>query len=194
MPVLRASRSALLAMVFFTGAANGTSMNPTATWGGTSMPLVDNSVGTGGYINAGASIGDFNIFGLANPPSGAANLVLNWTGANQVIAALISFSGANQTGGTTTFYGATGFTANTGNTATATITGPSTAGDISVAGYMCDQGFSGGQGNNDINFDSGGTFWGVAANWANVGASPTLTYSRATSQNWTAGAIAVKHF
>jgi len=79
---------------------NQTGTTPTATWNGVSMTLIGNIWTTG---NGGCAL-----FGLVAPATGNQNLVVTWTGGNSsnIAMSAYTYSGANQTGGTTTFAGA----------------------------------------------------------------------------------------
>lgn len=103
----------------------------TVTWdsGGTnqSMTLIEKLVNSGG---TGCAI----LFGLVAPTSGEKKVLVSW--ANTVtdnFFAAISFTGVNQTGGTTTFYNAT--SAQNSSTAGFTLTVTSAATDAAACAW-----------------------------------------------------------
>lgn len=113
------NRALLCYFVKNSGTATGSTI--TATWGGTNIPVI-------------ASDGDSAFLGLVNPASGTPSLVMSFSGGGTIYAYVISVTGADQTGGTTTFYGF-----NTANATSTSLTVPvtiNTAGDMAVAGYI----------------------------------------------------------
>jgi hypothetical protein len=95
----------------------------TMTWNGVSMTQI------GTAINNGAII--LYLFGLVNPASGNHPLVLSWASAVNIFLDLngTSFTGCNQTGGTTTFVNFSSLTGS-GNPTTLSVTTP--ANDLAV--------------------------------------------------------------
>lgn len=69
---------------------NSLTPNPTATWNGTSVPLIVNNYDSGS--NFGSAV-----FALANPASGTNALVITGTGAAEIHAIGVSFTGVDQT-------------------------------------------------------------------------------------------------
>ncbi len=112
----------LVVAVVFVGAAAGTSSGVTATWNGVSMTQLA-TVGNGG---------DIFLFGLRAPDTGAHDLVLAWTGANQPSAVLLSCVGVDQTSDALAFPTAHRVTA-TGSASPNSIAVTNASGNIAFA-------------------------------------------------------------
>lgn len=123
-----ATANALVVIAGFVGAVQGTSSAFSATWNGVAMTLI-------GSMTAGGGSGDFAVFGLRNPATGLHDLVVNWTGANQCFAALVSFIGATTTSDAAAFKN---FTTSTGATSPASVTVTNASGDMGVSGHLTD--------------------------------------------------------
>ena len=105
---------------------------PTATWNGVSAPLIGTLIGSSGFCYLG-------LFGLVNPASGAQTLALSWTTATTGMAVCgASFSGVNQTGGTTTFANP-GNNSNFGSVTTLSRTQPTASGNMTLGGVALGQ-------------------------------------------------------
>lgn len=117
------TNGALLGLIF-AGDGTITSLSVSSfTWNAVSMtPLVNNG-------DAGA--GTVNLFGLQGPASGSHSMSATWTGAQTVALAFLSFNGADQTGGTTTFYNATS-SIGTGSQSTRTAAQSTHSGDATA--------------------------------------------------------------
>jgi hypothetical protein len=77
------------------------------------------------------------LWGLVNPASGNLTLQMAWTTGCNVAVGAVSFTGVDQTGGTTTFKAAT---PTLGTSASQSITISSTTGNYTVANMGCDDG------------------------------------------------------
>lgn len=77
-------------------------------------------------------------YGLVAPTAGAKTLTASWTGARACVMGAISFTGVDQTGGTTSFPNGVGTVTTSNVTGTVTIT--SAVGDMTVASHMDDGG------------------------------------------------------
>jgi hypothetical protein len=137
------------------------------TVGGSAPVLHWDSAGTNQLMTLlGTGVADgtsahYYLFGLVAPTSGAKNLLVSWTGTVQSLVDAVSFTGVNQTGGTTSFphyNSATG----TGTTATVVIT--SATGNF-VVGIFGD------------NFDGVGTTGQTQLYSDNTGISSSGNYS-----------------
>ena len=154
-----------------------TSSGMAVTWNGVSMTLI-------GSTDNGSN-SHIYLFGLVNPASGSHTLSASWTGtANSVAINGTSFTGCNQTGGTTTF---TGYATSLGSTLPAggTVTSASGNGAIAicVASTFCTTS-SGTELFVDTANTGGGAIYSVATN-------PTLSFS--TSGSWVYGSISIAH-
>lgn len=96
----------------------------TATWNGTSVPLI----GTASFVTAGQAV---YLFGLPAAASGNHTISFAWVGGTVSAVSIngTSFSGCNQTGGVTTFPNAASLTGTTG-APSQSLTNPT--GDIAV--------------------------------------------------------------
>lgn len=118
------------------------------------------------------------LFGLVNPNVGANTLALTWTNNVRFSSDVLSFTGVDQTGGTTTFKNANSNAVSTANISVA-VTSPS--GDFAVAGFAT---FAGG-------FSTGGV--GTEVYFNNLSLSSAMRYttgigSTTLQQNSTAAA------
>jgi len=172
------SHRALLAFLFFAGNNAGAASSPALTWNGTSMT----SIG-GPFSNS--TVGDIYIFGLVNPASGANTFNATWTGNAQGGIAAISVTGADQTGGATTFHNVTSAAA----TGVPTVTSTVPAGEIVAAGFISSNNFST-QGNTDIGHNNTNGLWAIAANYTTSTGSQSLLYN--PSGNYAAASACIK--
>lgn len=131
--------------------------------------------------------GDIYLFGLTNPSVGTHNLVINWTGANQVVVSEQSVVGADQTGGATTFHNVA---SNTGNTSPNSVAITAGAGEMIFAAHVIDGNFAAQGGGTDIGHNNGGNVDSAAANYDT--GSDTLTYSSGGAGNWASIGCAIK--
>src|SRR4029077_3404373 len=102
----------------------------TVTWNGTET--LTQIVGATASQSV-ATVSSVVLFGLVNPTSGKKSLVASWTGTQQGYIGSISFTGADQTGGATTFPNGAGNSNSRAATATATVTITSNANNAIVA-------------------------------------------------------------
>src|SRR5262245_28600062 len=82
------------------------------------------------------------LWGLVNPTSGNKTLTVTWSSTSQTAGAIlgISFTGADQTGGTTTFANATTATDFSGASTTSSVTVSSAVGNLVVAQHLLNTG------------------------------------------------------
>lgn len=113
---------------------NATDVSPVAVWDSGA------SNQTMGSITSLTCVGGRFIYliGLVAPTSGNKTLKITWTGTISGYANAIAWTGANQTGGTTTFNNPQ--TASSGAVSPIAITTTGTASDASVAAVACDSG------------------------------------------------------
>jgi hypothetical protein len=158
------SNRALIALINFghTSGPNDPS-SITATWdsGGTNQAMTQLALFTPG--SSGAS----GIWGLVAPTSGNKTLAVSWTTANESYIAGISFTGVDQTGGTTSFPNAA-----TGSATSLTI--PSAVGDIGVATSCSGIVLTTPTGTSIYNDSVNGTFVNTTAEYQ-AGGSPNIT-------------------
>src|ERR1700731_2128227 len=105
------------------------------------------------------------LYGLVAPTSGAKTLRVAWTGAVPIVVDAVSYSGVDQTGGTTSF---ANFNSATGTSTSASVTVTSATGDAVVA--CGGKAVSGGTdtGNNTVVFtDTDVATFGACAGWGN---------------------------
>lgn len=121
------------------------------------------------------------LYGLVNPVSGNKTLTITWTGGTSDVAvACASYTGADQTGGTTTFNNSS---TNTGTGTTATITITTSTTDAVVAHHVNNQfGFSSANGTSIYSQSS--LTGSSAGNYEVNGATATLTATWNGSDNW----------
>lgn len=132
-------------------------------------------------LAGGTGVGYVAIFGLANPTSGAKTLSLTWTTSTQCTCAAVSFTGVDQTGGTTSFPHAASNTGTTGTTASVTIT--SATNNMVVAMHASQFQAMNSVNNTQIFLD--GTLTGnYGANRAAGAASVSMTATLAASDIW----------
>lgn len=116
------SNSAILVMLSFD--ANVSALS--ATWGAQTLTRIGTGVLNGTLRS--------EMFGGVAPTSGNQTLALAWTTASQVAAQAISVTGANQTGGTTTFAHSNTATSSASNVVSVAIT--SATGDMVAAAVV----------------------------------------------------------
>lgn len=109
------------ALVVYVGQRTGALGTISVTWNGTSMSSLGTDAANG------------QIFGLVNPASGANNLVVTFSGGGTVSIGALSVTGADQTGGSTTFHG---FTTVSGAMDPTAVTVSSANGEIAFAGFI----------------------------------------------------------
>lgn len=175
------SNGAMTCFVYFAPVA-GHPSGVTATWNGTNAPNV-------GAQNANSGQFDAYVFALINPAAGNNNFVVSFTnpGTMQVGIECISFSGADQTGGVTTFYGVQ-TTQGTSTAPTATVT--SAVGDIVVAMECTAKNVNSTDGTTIFTDNSG--LGGNGANRAAGAASVAIGATLASSGVWAEIAHAIK--
>lgn len=102
----------------------------TVTWdvGGTNQALT--LIGT---ATVPATNMNTRLYGLVNPVSGTKTLTISYSVTDSVLSCVTSYTGVNQTGGTTSF---PNFTTATGNSTTNSITITSATGDMAVATHV----------------------------------------------------------
>lgn len=165
----------------------GSPVSPTAVWdsGGTnqSMAIITQQATTG---SAQTTID----FGLVAPTSGAHTLLVSWTGSLELIMQAFAVTGADQTGGSTTFANAT--TTN-GTSAAPAITIVGSQGSMVVGAVVCcsAQGLNTLTQTNTFLVDGAGLVAGAGAR-ANGGASVTFTGALTGSDIWAMTAFEIK--
>jgi len=169
--------------MLFCGTTGGVSSGPSLAWHSNSMGLPIGSL-------SGGAAGDIYFFGQVNPDLGANDVTASWTGPNQVVIALLSVVGADQTGGATTF---TGFTSLTGTSSVATVnvTAPSTR--ISMGAFTSPNSnfTTPGAGNTDIGHVDTCNINAIAANYDTGHTNPSLSYSPSEAA-WGAMGVSIK--
>jgi hypothetical protein len=125
--VVSGSNLALVVAISFGG-------NPGAftkkNWDDTGTPQALTQIGT---ATESDNLGFVYLFGLVNPTLGAKTLALTWTNSVDFCYDAVSVTGADQTGGATTFKNVNSFIGSPPSPATISITSPS--GDMAVAGF-----------------------------------------------------------
>lgn len=104
--------------------------SPSATWAGTSAPLI--------ILETPSGVASVALFGLTAPSSGSNTFSVSWTNSAEVVCSGVSFTGVNQTGGTTSFAHSIGNGAASGVT-TETVTVTAASGDYVLAGFNMGQ-------------------------------------------------------
>lgn len=175
------SNRALVAVLLFGGGNAGAASSISVTWNGVSLSQIIGPVSNG-------TVGDIYIYGMVNPASGNHNLVVTWAGSSVGLwTSLISFTGANQTGGTTTFANAV---SNTGSGSVPTINATNGANQVAVAGFMSAANFTTtGAGTTSLGFNNVMSNWGTAANYS-TGANPGLSFNP-SGTTWAAATVSV---
>jgi hypothetical protein len=124
------------------------------------------------------------IYGLIAPASsGNKNIVISWTGNNEMHATAASFTGVNQTSIAAAFPNGTNNTAATGTTATVTPT--SATGDIATACFSQNVGNFTVTNGTTIALSNVGPNSGIASNFI-AGPTTALTATISTSARWNA--------
>ena len=100
----------------------------------------------------------------------------------------VSVVGADQAGGTTTFYGAT-FHTGTSATSSVTVTAVQ-SGDMVVAAHLSPSNYTSTQGNTDVGFDNNANEWADACN-RDMGTA-TLTYLSGGAAAFVSAGCAIK--
>lgn len=122
----------------------------------------------------------FQVWGLVNPASGNKTLTASWTNAASLSMDAMSFTGVDQTGGTTSFPNF--------NTATAISTTPSVAITSNVGDYVVATGCTTGVTINSMNNTTlhiDGAHFGFGSNYATGSAgSTTMSAVLASSIDW----------
>lgn len=168
------SNMALVVAVCFVAHAGGTSSGVSATWNGVSMT----------QLSSAANGGDIVLFGLRNPTTGSHNLVVNWTGLNQIEVGMLSVVGVDTTSDATAF--PVGHrTSNTGTPSPSTISITNASGNIAFAGYVGVVNFGTSGGGTDIGHNNTGAANSGASNYG-TSVNPTLTYTFSGGTVWAA--------
>ncbi len=109
-----------------------------ATWDGVACTLIAST-------NSGGTFGRVEVWGLSpiGAHTGNKTFSVSWTGGTSAITMVagVSFTGVNQTGGTTSFPGGTSNTGTSGSSGTfnPTVNLTVNVGDIGIAGFTTDQ-------------------------------------------------------
>lgn len=152
------------ALAIYVGQRTGTLGAVSSSYAAASM---GSPIGTDGANGA--------ILGLVNPASGTNNLVVTFAGGGTVSIAVLSVSGACQTGGATTF---TNYTTNSGTVVLQTVTIPSANGQMGFAGFIdSNTQFIAATGCTDIGHDGTGSQGEASCYQSSTGATVTLSYS-----------------
>lgn len=149
----------------------------TAKWGSQTLTRI----GTGIIVTAGATTLRAELFGGIAPTSGQQQIALTWTTSAQCEVVAFSVSGANQTGGTTTFAHTT---TNTGANTQGSIAVTSASGNMTAASWAQTGGDSfTSTSATQIFVDNGGSAMDTGANRAAGAASVTMTAAFSDSNN-----------
>lgn len=184
------SNRALVALLQFDQITGGNPTSVTCNWdtAGTNQSM------TQILAYAPASVlAPLYIFGLVAPTSGNKTISCSWsTDTNKAFIETISFTGVNQTGGSTSFPN-TGSTNNTSNTASVTVT--SNASDKAVAAYTLNSGGSiSSFSDTEMAFNNvSGIVYNAGSQYGTGASSKTLTANLNASIIWSAVAVDVMH-
>lgn len=155
--------------------------SPSVTFNGASMVQVATATLGSGFVQF--------IFGLRNPSSGTFAAIANWTNAEQIAIATISFAGVNQASNAAAFVNATNAT---GTSTTSSVTVTSATNDIAVATHLIVSQNCTGVNNNIIQTNNSGLRSGQGSNYA-AGPTPTFTCTTSGSSQWTSLGIDLAH-
>jgi hypothetical protein len=181
------SNSALLVGI----AAQTTTISGVAmTWNGVSLT----QIGTDNVTNG--TNGTVQLWGLINPAAGNNTLAITWGGTEQMTVWAASFSGVDQTGGTTSFpnfTSAKAAIATPSTPSTITVTSASghatfavhSAGDTSVNANSVDNNAVG------VGHDSSSAV-SAGANYATTGSNTTLSCTWSGNSQWAASGVDIK--
>lgn len=154
----------------------------TVTWdnGGTNQAATlivtaDSAVGVGGASER------LQLYGLVNPIAGNKTLHVAWTNSVELFLESASFTGADQTGGATTF-AHNNSASGTGTSASVTIT--SATGNIATAVFATADTFSSLNNTTLYTDNAAGSFISAGANYAAGAASVALSGVVGTSNTW----------
>lgn len=156
-----------------------------ATWDGVAMTLVASGNNTGTF-------GRVEIWGLApiTGHTGNKTFSVSWTGGGNAQTMIVgtSWTGVNQTGGTTSFPHGTSNTGTTTGTGNTTVTVTSANGNAVLAGHAIDNDNMSSTNNTQIFVDNGGTNIDGAANRAAGAATVAMTtsFTGTNTKNWIA--------
>ncbi|MEI6607720.1 MAG: hypothetical protein WCP35_20635, partial [Verrucomicrobiota bacterium] len=162
----------------------------TVTYGGVAMTLVGSSIITGSTTS-----GSESIYRLLNPPTGANNLVVTWSGAlsYSAVVGAITYAGVNQTTPTGTFASGSSTTTNSptlnvtsgaGQVVFAVADGKSTAAYTTTGTSLWSAMPSSGNTAGAAQSSTAGTAT-VTLNWTGAG-------TRNANKRWTAGGVSLK--
>lgn len=159
------------------------------TYGGTALTVLSE-------YTPGASRFANHVFYLKNPPTGAANVVVDITSGVKVTAAMEQYNGVNQSSP----FGAVATNSNTGSTGP-TVTASSTSGDLVTDSLVVVSdttiptvGTSAPQ-NEDYEINTGATTADVVADGSHQtasGASTVMAHTLSASRGWTSVGFAIK--
>lgn len=126
------SNRALVIQVAFIGTAGGGSAPTGVTWNWdqTGTPQALTQIGTDTTTANGQIV---QLWGRVNPTSGNKTLRGSWTNSQEVVVQAVSWTGADQTGGTTTFAHFTSATSGAATTTPATVDITSATGNAVMA-------------------------------------------------------------
>lgn len=157
---------------------NGTAASETVIWdpagANQSLTLIKEQIQAAGTPRV-------RLYGLVNPTSGNKILRTTWTGSDEFYITLASFSGANQTGGATTFPNSIGAT---GTSTTAAVTVTSATGNLVIANHITDQAAITAVNNTQVFLDTTNTITSGAGNRAAGAATVTLNATLGNSGRW----------
>jgi len=161
----------------------------TLTWdsGGTNQALTQIS---GTLAANGPSSAVAAVYGLLNPTSGNKNLVISWTGNNEMHASAASFTGVDQTSIAVAFPNGNSHSVSTAGASPCTVTVTSATGNMTIAGHAQSSFVWTTLSGTTIATDAvAGPNLGVASNFDNGAATVTLTaaWASGTTPNISVG-------
>lgn len=174
-----ANRALVVLLVF--SSLSVTAISCTWDSGGTNQAASSiTSIGNGA---GGLSV----LFGLVAPTSGNKTLAVSWSGSSDCTCAAISFTNANQTGGTTTFANAA---TNTGSSTGSTVTVATNAASAVVASLATKTGISS-LNHTTIYTDNSGANNSAGGNYEVGGSTATMTGTNSVSGLWAMCGVSV---
>lgn len=157
---------------------NGSGPTPTIntlTWNGVTVPAV---TGAGGEVSAGA--GTLDLFALKGPANGSNSLVCTLSASDNWAVAFWSFSGVDQTGGTTSFYNGQK-SQGSGTDHSRTVSQSTNNGDATVALWGLGAAF--GSASPTADFDIAPNFENIGQHTLSTGLSDSYTVTLGTGLN-----------
>lgn len=150
----------------------------TVTWNGVGLSLITSQAAADSIHSCST------LWGLVNPATGNHSLTSTWTGAvSDALIGGVSFSGVNQTGGSTSFIAATPATG-TADPSTVTISSATT--DAVMGVFTNGAQYTAVSPTQLYRFNSGTTFTSAASDWAVGASSVTLNGTMSTTAQWSA--------